>query len=550
MTDRVSQSLQPADIVILTPSASPTKERLSSPLVSFGRSNDCTIPIRDRFLSRKHAEIAWEEGKWVVRDCGSANGTYLNGSRLNQIHPLQPGDRITLGDSEIVFGNGAEEVSSSTLVSLLQSTPSHSVAIPFLSASAEGAELIPSRAGVVAELAMELIEDRPLAELFDFIVDRVMKLLQPSRAALVLLDDKGGIGEVRLRRSEGNDDEPLQLSSTILRQVVDHHQVLSFVDTIGDEKLRMAESIVGQRIRSAICAPLLIGERVVGVLYVDYRLASAPINDDDIRFVARISRVAAIKLETTRLRVESEKKQRLDEELRTAYVVQSRLLPTSPPMIAGYSFAGVNRPMRMVSGDYYDFLQLPDGRIWFIIADVSGKGITAALIMASIATAFGIFARSSTSPAELVTSLNKTLSPKTAPSKFVTLVAGLLDPATGLIRFTNAGHTHPLVLRSHGVEQIMPTNMVVGLFAGAVYHEQQLTLEPGDSLALFTDGVTEAEDADGNELGEHFNDLVAPLRGLPATEITSIIERHTLEHSGEIGLTDDLTLLAITRTAL
>jgi serine phosphatase RsbU (regulator of sigma subunit) len=402
---------------------------------------------------------------------------------------------------------------------------------------------------ILNRLAMELIEDRPMSELFDFIVERVMHLMAPSRCALALLNpDSKSFQSVYMRCRSDSDSQDLAISRTLLEEVVVKKNVLSFNDVSQDENLAMAKSIVGQSIRSALCAPLIVGDSVLGVLYLDYLLTQRTIMEADVRLVAQISRVAAAKLETTRLREESHVKAKMEEELRTAYVIQSRLLPSRPPNIAGYKLAGVNRPVRTVSGDYYDFVERPDGRIYFIIADVSGKGITAALVMASTATAFGIFTKSDPTPADLMRSINQTLAPKTAPSKFVTMFLGVLDPATGHVGFANAGHTPPLVLRGGRVEVLATTDMVVGLFPQAQYRDQETTLAPGEALLMFTDGVIEAENDKGEELG---HDAVcvsaAPWNGGDAAGLIERLEKSVLGFSGNTPLGDDLTILALSR---
>src|SRR5213075_2935440 len=146
----------------------------------------------------------------------------------------------------------------------------------------------------------------------------------------------------------------------------------------------------------------------------------------------------------------------------TAYKIQSRLLPTSLPHLDSYVFAGSNRPCKTVSGDYYDIVVRPNGRIYFVIADVSGKGITAALVMSSVATAFQIFTRNDPKPSELLREINATMAPKASPNKFVTAVAGVLDPSTGTIDLANAGHVAPLVVGRNGVQALRTTDIVVG----------------------------------------------------------------------------------------
>ncbi|MFA6956199.1 MAG: SpoIIE family protein phosphatase [Thermoanaerobaculia bacterium] len=536
-------------VTLRQPNSEASRLVLEGEKITMGRSADCSLPIRDRFLSRHHAEFLWQHGAWHIHDLGSANGTFLNGSRLEQIERLREGDIVMLGDSELQLGGAAE---STPRFSVDDSNSGLSIAIPIKQiGDMTDTHRDPNAEGlrILNRLAMELIEDRPMSELFDFIVERVMHLMAPSRCALALLNpDSKSFQAVYMRCRSDSDSQELTISRTLLEEVVVKKNVLSFNDVSQDENLAMAKSIVGQSIRSALCAPLVVGDSVLGVLYLDYLLTQRTIMEADVRLVAQISRVAAAKLETTRLREESHVKAKMEEELRTAYVIQSRLLPSKPPNIAGYRLAGVNRPVRTVSGDYYDFVERPDGRIYFIIADVSGKGITAALVMASTATAFGIFTKSDPTPAELMRNINQTLAPKTAPSKFVTMFIGVLDPATGVVGFANAGHTPPLVLRGGRVEVLGTTDMVVGLFPQAQYRDQSTTLASGDSLLMFTDGVIEAENEKGEELG---HDAVCASavawHGLDATGMIERLEKWVLGFTGSTPLGDDLTILALSR---
>src|SRR5205823_3139039 len=152
-------------------------------------------------------------------------------------------------------------------------------------------------------------------------------------------------------------------------------------------------------------------------------------------------------------------------------------------------------------GDYFDFVHRPDGRMYFVIADVSGKGITAGLMMAGLQASFRIFCKNDPAPAELISQLNDALKDTLPQSKFVTLFLGRLDLATGVIEYANAGHTPPLWLRSDAVEELAETDLVLGIVTHADFRAHKLQLAPGDALVLFTDGVTEAEDEDGLDLG-------------------------------------------------
>jgi serine phosphatase RsbU (regulator of sigma subunit) len=527
---------------VYQPGLAPQQVALPAEPITLGRASDCTIPIKDRFLSRRHAEILPDRGAWWVRDCGSVNGTLLNGVKLVEPVALRAGDRIALGDSEVVFH--ADE-STSQFVAVDSDSHATNLAIPLDDTGRSGG------ARIISQLALEFLADRPMSELFDFILDRVSAVFHPTRAALAFFDEERvSFENVILRRSDSDDSTELTISKTLLKEVVDGLKVVSYFDSSQDDKLARAQSIIAQHIRSAVCAPLVVGGNVVGVLYIDFTSVRGIVSEEDVRLVAQIARFAAVTLERTRLREEALAKAKIDEELRTAYVIQSRLLPATLPKLGGYVFAGTNRPCKTVSGDYYDVVVRPDGRVYFVIADVSGKGITAALVMSAVATAFNIFTRTDPMPADLMREINVTLAPKTAPTKFVTLVVGVLDPTNDRVTFTNAGHVPPLVVGRDGVQVMGSTDLVVGLFPTAQYRNQTIDLQVGDSLVLFTDGVTEAENGAEDQLGlESVTALVTPMHGCVAEKILSTIDAHVNEHIGDEPAGDDVTMLAISRCA-
>jgi len=539
-----------AEVTVYSPLFSPFRHSLQGQSVSIGRASECSIPIKDRYLSRKHAELVVVEGHWVLKDCGSANGTYLNGSRVDRDYALKTGDRIRLGDTELLFESS--EHNTDRFVAIEDRNASATIAIPIHeidSMALESGDL--SKLQTLNALSRELIEDRPMEELFGFIVDRVMQHLRPSRAALGLLGSDGkSFVNVEVRRQDRTDSSELRISHTLLSEVVEEKKALAFMDVSVDEKLSRAQSIIMQGIHSILCAPLTIGDSVVGVLYVDYLFNQRAISEEDVRLVGQIARFAAIKLETTRLREEAIQKRIMDEELKTASVIQRRLLPPSPTGIPGYTFVGRNRPCRTISGDYYDFVARPNGRVYFVIADVSGKGVTAGLMMAGLQAAFRIFSKYDPPPAELVSQLNEALKDLLPQSKFVTLFLGRLDTATGLIEYANAGHTPPLHVRRDQVDELIETDLLLGVVTRAEYTGRTLQLEPGDSLVLFTDGVTDAEGGTGPELGTvELMKALGGLHGAPAQSVGNAMEESVLQHVGDAPLADDVTLIVVSRDA-
>lgn len=535
-----------AEVTIYSPLATPFRQQLQLETVSIGRASDCTIPVKDRYLSRRHAEIFPINGGWILKDCGSANGTFLNGMRVDRDRQLHTGDRIRLGDTEIVF-ESAEQITD-RMLAVAETSAKTTIAIPVRDIEEPRYDTgDPAKLKTLSQLAAELLEDQPLDQLFGFITERVLLHTQASRVAIGLLTEDGkSFINAEVRRQDPSDASELRVSRTVLEQVVKEKKALAFVDVSGDEKLKRVQSIVAQGIRSILCAPMVIADSVVGVLYVDY-LVNRLISAEDVKLIAQIARFADIKLETTRLREEAIQKRIMDEELKTASVIQRRLLPTPPTGVTGYTFGGMNRPCRTVSGDYYDFVVRPDGRVYFVIADVSGKGVTAGLLMAGLQASFRIFTRSDPEPAELMMQLNVALKDNLPQSKFVTLFLGRLDTQSGTVEYANAGHTPPMWIRKNAIEELGQTDLVLGVISRAQYNNRTLLLAPGDSLVIFTDGLSEAEGIEQQELASAMlKRRLAAKHGATADEIVQLIEDLVLANV-DTPATDDVTLVVVSR---
>jgi sigma-B regulation protein RsbU (phosphoserine phosphatase) len=242
----------------------------------------------------------------------------------------------------------------------------------------------------------------------------------------------------------------------------------------------------------------------------------------------------------------------MDEELKMASGIQRRLLPAAPTGIEGFTFVGKNEPCRTVSGDYYDFAVRPNGKVYFVIGDVSGKGVTAGLMMAGLQVAFRIFSKSDPDPATLVTQLNVALKENLPQSKFVTLFLGRLDTNSGVVEYVNAGHTPPLYLHKLGATELTDSDLLLGVVSRAEFVNRELRLEPGDSLVLFTDGVTEARNLDGDDLGStEIGDALVKLHGSDAATIAASVADTVLHHVGDSeNLDDDVTVVIVSRAGV
>jgi sigma-B regulation protein RsbU (phosphoserine phosphatase) len=256
-----------------------------------------------------------------------------------------------------------------------------------------------------------------------------------------------------------------------------------------------------------------------------------------------------------RLIAVAKENERLQSELAIAREVQAQLFPRSAPSLRGLQLAGVCQPARSVSGDYYDFLSISEGAVAFAIGDVAGKGISAALLMAAIQsnmrtqlTATNGNGRARVSTASLVAALNRQLYANTAPEKYATFYFALYDDAEHVVTYTNAGHLPPLLVRRQGVERLDVTGTVVGAFPSARYEEQKVTLEPGDMLVAYTDGMVEPENVFGEMFGEErFQELVQRHAQADSAEIIARAMEAVVQWTGSSELQDDMTMLVARR---
>jgi len=294
-------------------------------------------------------------------------------------------------------------------------------------------------------------------------------------------------------------------------------------------------------------AALRDGARAFGEGRLGYRIPVA--GDDDLWDTARQFNQMADGLE--RAHELEQARTRLENELEVARRIQARLLPSGPPHVAGLDVAGLSESAREVGGDYYDHLDLGDGRLLLVVADVSGKGVPAALLMSGFRAALLSQGSAGVPPAEMAARINEFLYRSVEPGRFVTAFLGFLDAASGRFVYVNAGHNPPALLRANGaVELLSEGGLILGIFPGTPFASGEVMLDEGDLLALYTDGVTEGADATGEQWGEER--LVALLRDVrhePAARIASRIVRDVRTFERERGPADDITVLVVKRLA-
>jgi len=279
-----------------------------------------------------------------------------------------------------------------------------------------------------------------------------------------------------------------------------------------------------------------VGERVSGL----------PFTEEDQEFASTLGRQAEAALEGVRLHQVRLEQQRRDREMQIAREIQQSLFPRGCPEVPGFELAALSDPCQEVGGDHYDFIPLEGGRLALAVADVSGKGAPASILMASVHASLRAMAGSSP-PAALMQRLNRFLVASTQENKYVTLFYAELDPRARRLVYVNGGHVPPCRVGAGGeTDRLLPGGPALGLLAGAEYESGETSLRPGDVLAVVTDGVTEASSADDREFGE--DGLLRVLRAHPTQGAAAVLDalvRSVRAWTGPAGCSDDLTALVV-----
>ena len=529
--------------------------------VVIGRSSQCDLPVPDRSMSRRHARlVSGSDDDWRIEDLGSRNGTVVDGVDVAEPTRLRVGSRVALGSSllEVVgLGTGTDPGSQRTADGIDDDLAGHTMLRP-------AAELLPrpespdtdsatlwqyaERLRLLSEVHQALDTSITLDDLLELILDRVFEHLRPEEAAVVLRT-AGGAYEVAAARSVRGADPAWLFSRVLARRVVEEAQAALVLDAAADDRFREAISLLDAGVRSLCAAPLLAPNGALGMLVVGSRLSSRQFTPDDMSLLAPLASVAAMRIRNVRLAEEAAERQRLEQEVQLARRIQIALLPATLPQPAGWQVHAGNVPSRGVSGDFYKLVQRADGELVMLVADVSGKGIGAALLTGALEALTAAALESGDEPAAVCARVSRLLWERTPVEKYATLFLGFLDTASGLLRYANAGHCPGLLVRAGGAsEWLHSTGMPIGIIEHGSFDQAEAVLAPGDLLMVYTDGLTEAENGGDEEYGtERLRQVVVAQRELPLGGVAAAVDTDLEGFAQGTPFHDDRTLVLVRR---
>ena len=511
---------------------------IDKPLFSIGRRSDHDLHLTGGDVSRDHAEIAKAAGGFLIRDRHSKCGTFVNGEPVAE-RRLESGDRIHIGRR-----NGAELV-----FHIEHDARSGSTAEPPTEPSQARGEL--HQIAALLEALRALGAGRVLDDVLAIVLDSALAVTGAERG-FVMLAERGGHLEFKLGRGRKRVTLPgqtFQTSRKIPEEVFLTGEPRVVADLLDADLAGGHVGTIALGIRHVLCVPLAVGpERRIGVLYLDSRERGALLSFETRSALETLATEAALAIENARLYRESIERARLEQQLSMAADIQQALFPGGHYDGAGFEVSCRSVPSLTIGGDFFDYLQLPGDRFGFVLGDVSGKGVPAALLTAMLQGVFAAEATLGHEPAEAVERANRALAQKGLQSKFATLVYGTVG-ADGVLTVTTAGHLPPLLIRDREVQRLSTGGTIVGAFPDIRFAQEGIALQRNDLVVAFSDGVTEAFNSDWEEFGEQrLIEVVLANRDQPVDALVDAVVSAVKAFANEAAQSDDLTVLALRYT--
>lgn len=530
--------------------------------LTIGRGADCGLALGDPYLSRRHARLRVSGDAVEVQDLGSANGTLVNGKRVEGPLELSEGDVIRLSESELHLLRvaapspppaPASSVAAAGGMTVLRSV-SELLADPMTADSAEAApdalRDYARRLKFLHEVHQALAGSIELDGLLRLILDGVFTHLSPEGAAILLR--QGEDGEVRVAASRAADDGPGEpmVSRTLIDEVMGKQQAAIAIDAQSDSRFAEAASIVATGARSLVAAPLVDADGCMGMIVAHSRLKARTFREEDMELLASLAGAAALRVRNVALAEAAVERERLEAELKLARRLQESILPKEIPRVTGYELFGGNVPSRVVSGDYYQVaLRRGGDEVVLGLADVCGKGMGASLIAATLEAVWSLTIADGGSPAQVFARANQFLYQRTPPDKFATAFLAVLDAERGALRYVNAAHNPPLLIRAGGTYEELPASgFALGMLPDSDYEETELTLAAGDALVCYTDGIVEAANPADEQFGEdRLVEVCLAAAGGPVEALEASLQRALGEFTQGVPYADDRTLVLLRR---
>ena len=554
----ISETTHSPCLIVVDPSGHRTRIEIKPLPFKIGRQADNDLILRDTRASRRHAHILLEDGQYVIEDADSRHGIFVNGKRA-QRQPLRNFDRIEFGvpDSyQIIFAQENAE-----LAGLLDQVPAASDTQ--VTRPGAGGNLAKLRA--VLEVARTLQSSFSTGDVLNSVVDAALTVTGSDRGFLLLrsADNQLEMKVARDRQGQPLAESDLRVPRRVIHRALQQRRELlsmNFDPLATTGEMSPEHSVADLELRSVVCVPLVrirtsAGEDTgmlstendtVGVLYMDSRVSAADLSGGNRELLQTLAIEASTILENARLLEEEREKQKIEEELNVARAIQQSLLPNRLPSAGWFRACGSSMASHQVGGDYFDVAEVDDCCWATVVADVSGKGVSSALLASLLQGAFLTISQSPEVMSRKVEGLNRFLNDRTMGNKYATVFYCLIG-RDGRLHYINAGHCAAILISQAGVyEYLETTGMPVGMLPEAEFKVEERQLSPGDRIVIYTDGVTEAQNQRGEFFGrKQLREIVVAHAGDACAALHEAVLRNVKNFTGGAPQADDITLVVL-----
>jgi len=525
-----------------------------------GRSLSADLQFEESSLSRHHAKLALSDGRWKIFDLGSSNGTFVNGVMVPAGTVLTDGDEIRLGELALQFISSPQaEMFFREDVTLV---PERKPAPIFQNLSVEdqieqllpqgieedAGQLMVKRLRQLSEVAETLANVIEVEKIFPKALEKLMDVFpEAERACIMACEPDGSNLHALAALARPGARRQMSVSRSLARQVTATRSAVLSADVGGDERFDPQHTLVRFGLSTVMCAPMICEDTVLGLIQLDSSNPQARFSRADMALFLGIAGQTALAFSKAKLHEKLSAQMLFQNDLQMAARIQRSFLPKALPQIPGYCFAESYLAARHIGGDYYDFIQISDNAVGIAVADVCGKGVAAALYMARLSSEMRFHARGCLSAGAVLRSLNRSLAGEMEIGMFVTLSLLILEQADRNLTISSAGHLPPLLRSGDGSvsELKILCNIPLGVYDDYDFGETRYTLKAGDSVLLYTDGVTEAMDKAGRMFGvERLKQAVAT-GGRHPREILAAINLAVAEHTAGHLQSDDLAMVCL-----
>lgn len=543
--------VSPLVLTVVEPSGQRREVQVARSPFQIGRLAECDLSLRENRISRNHAQILLEDRKYFIEDRDSRHGLFVNGRKVKRAE-LNPGDRIEFGIQDsycLIIGQD------------------RGYAAPLMKKVAEMRQGTANlgRLSAVLEVARALESSNSIDEVLAAAVDAGLAVTGAERGFLMLRNDAGDL-EVRVARDRngrtleaGELRVPRGLIQTALLRRRDL-LTMSIDPELGEGPVETGETVLALELRSVVCVPLVrirIGlehetsmlsakDDTLGLLYMDSKEAPTELTGGKQDLLQSLAIEISTLIENARLLAQQREKQQLEQELRIAREIQQALLPPSLPSEGWFVAAGKSESCFEVGGDYFDVIEIDAGRWGAVLADVSGKGVSAALLTSLLQGAFFSIYGSTTDLSAGVARLNRYILDRSRNARFATVFWCVVE-RDGTTRWINAGHCPAIVVRASGqIETLEPTTLPLGVIAEADLSASEMRLLPGDRVVIYSDGVSEAMNWENEQFGEErIKQVVLKNANGSTAELFEALHAAVIGFVGGAAQKDDLTMLVV-----